>query len=160
MNAGTFVFSQITDKLPMHTFRRCTTRYQGNRYIKPLSLLDQYLCIAFAHLTYRERLRDIEECLRALKDKLYHMGVHGGISRSALADTNECRDSRIYADFAQALIRIARHSIPTWFCASSSTSASATHFTFSTPAPLIYVCRFSLGHCLDPPNLPSNRIPC
>jgi len=92
----------------MHTFRRCVARYDGNRYKKSFSCLDQYLCMAFAQLTFRESLRDIEACLRAQKDKLYHMGFRGKVSRSTLADANESRDWRIYADLAQALIRIAR----------------------------------------------------
>lgn len=108
MHIGQFVFSQVIDHLPMHTFRRCVARYDGNRYKKSFSCLDQYLCMAFAQLTFRESLRDIEACLRAQKDKLYHMGFRGKVSRSTLADANESRDWRIYADLAQALIRIAR----------------------------------------------------
>ncbi|MEJ1355298.1 MAG: IS4 family transposase [Candidatus Sedimenticola sp. (ex Thyasira tokunagai)] len=108
MHVGKLVFSQIIDHLPMHTFRRCVTRYHGNRYKKSFSCLDQYLCMAFAQLTYRESLRDIEACLRAQRDKLYHMGIRSSISRSTLADASERRDWRIFADFAHALIRIAR----------------------------------------------------
>jgi hypothetical protein len=108
MHSGQLVFSQVIDHLPMHTFRRCVANYQGNRYKKSFSCLDQYLCMAFAQLTYRESLRDIEACLRAQRDKLYHMGIRGSISKSTLADANQNRDWRIYADFAQALIRIAR----------------------------------------------------
>jgi len=108
MHADQLVFSQVIDHLPMHTFRRCVARYDGNRYKKTFSCLDQYLCMAFAQLTYRESLRDIEACLRAQKDKRYHMGIRGKVSRSTLADANERRDWRIYADLAQALIRIAR----------------------------------------------------
>ena len=108
MYASKLVFSQVIDHLPIHTFRRCVVRYQGNRYVKSFSCLDQYLCMAFAQLTYRESLRAIEACLRAQKDKLYHMGIRGGVSKSTLADANEARDWRIYADFAQSLIRIAR----------------------------------------------------
>ncbi len=108
MHVGKLVFSQVIAHLPMHTFRRCVARYQGNRYAKSFSCLDQYLCMAFAQLTYRESLRDIEACLRAQNDKLYHMGIRGSVSRSTLADANERRDWRIYADYAQALIRIAR----------------------------------------------------
>lgn len=108
MYVGKLVFSQVIEHLPMHVFRRCVARYQGNHYIKSFSCLDQYLCMAFAQLTFRESLRDIEACLRAQKDKLYHMGIRGRVSRSTLADANESRDWRIYADFAQALIRVAR----------------------------------------------------
>jgi len=108
MHVGKLVFSQVIDHLPMHAFRRCVARYGGNRYKKSFSCLDQYLCMAFAQLTYRESLRDIEVCLRAQKDKLYHMGIRGSVSRSTLADANQRQDWRIYADLAQALIRIAR----------------------------------------------------
>jgi len=108
MHIGRLVFSQVIDHLPMHKFRRCVARYDANRYKKTFSCLDQYLCMAFAQLTFRESLRDIEACLRAHKDKLYHMGIRGNISRSTLADANERRDWRIYADLTQALIRIAR----------------------------------------------------
>ena len=96
------------DHLPMHSFRRCVRRYHGNRKVKSFTCRDQYLSMAFAQLTYRESLRDIEACLRAQTNKLYHMGIGGGISRNTLAHANERRDWRIYADFAQALIRIAR----------------------------------------------------
>ena len=92
----------------MHTFRRYVARYEGNRYKKSFSCLDQYLCMAFAQLTHRESLRDIEACLRAQNDKLYHMGIRGKVSRTTLADANERRDWRIFAGLAQALIRIAR----------------------------------------------------
>ena len=108
MYTGQLVFSQLTDHLPMHTFRRCVQLYQGERYVKRFRCLDQYLGMAFAQLTYRESLRDIEACLRAHQPKLYHMGIRSRVVRSTLSDANEQRDWRIYADFAQALIRIAR----------------------------------------------------
>ena len=108
MYTGQLVFSQVTDHLPMHTFRRCVQRYQGERYVKRFRCLDQYLSMAFAQLTFRESLRDIEACLRAHQSKLYHMGIRTRIVRSTLSDANEQRDWRIYADFAQALIRVAR----------------------------------------------------
>ena len=108
MYSGQLIFSQIMDHLPMHTFRRCVHRYQGNRYVKSFTCLDQFLCMAFAQLTYRESLRDIEVCLRAHQDKLYHMGIRGSVSRNTLANANKMRDWRMYAEFAQALIRIAR----------------------------------------------------
>ena len=108
MYTGQLVFSQVTDNLPMHTFRRCVQRYQGERYVKRFRCFDQYLSMAFAQLTYRESLRDIEACLRAHQSKLYHMGIRSRVVRSTLSDANEQRDWRIYADFAQALIRIAR----------------------------------------------------
>lgn len=108
MYSGQLVFSQITDHLPMHTFRRCVQRYQGERYVKRFRCLDQYLGMVFAQLTYRESLRDIEACLRAHQHKLYHMGIRSKVVRSTLSDANEQRDWRIYADFAQTLIQIAR----------------------------------------------------
>ena len=108
MYKGKLVFSQLMDFLPMHQFRRCVKRYDGNRYMKSFSCLDQFLCMAFAQLSYRESLRDIESCFRAMHSKLYHLGIRGNISRSTLADANEKRDWRIYADFAQVLIDMAR----------------------------------------------------
>jgi hypothetical protein len=108
MNFGKLVFAQITQHLPLTTFRRCVARYDAEHKVKTFSCLDQYLCMAFAQLTYRESLRDIEACLRAQAGKLYHMGIKSRISRSTLADANEVRDWRIYADFAQSLIGIAR----------------------------------------------------
>ena len=108
MNLGKLVFAQVAQHLPLTTFRRCVARYAGERKVKSFSCLDQYLCMAFAQLTYRESLRDIEACLRAQESKLYHMGIQSRVSRSTLADANEVRDWRIYADFAQSLIRIAR----------------------------------------------------
>ena len=92
----------------MHQFHRCVNRYNGNYHMKFFSCLDQFLCMAFAQLSYRESLRDIESCLRAMQNKLYHMGIRSRVSRSTLADANEKRDWRIYADFAQVLINIAR----------------------------------------------------
>ena len=108
MNQGKAVFSQVMDYLPMHEFRRCVNRYKGNYQVKSFSCWDQYLCMAFAQLTYRESLRDIETCLRSIPNKLYHMGFRGKVSRSTLAEANETRDWRIYADFAQVLIHQAR----------------------------------------------------
>jgi hypothetical protein len=108
MNLGKLVFAQVTQHLPLTTFRRCVARYGGEHKVKSFSCLDQYLSMAFAQLTYRESLRDIEACLRAQQSKLYHMGINSRVSRSTLADANESRDWRIYADFAQSLIGIAR----------------------------------------------------
>jgi transposase len=108
MNEGRTVFAQLLDFLPRHIFRRCVERYRGNHQVKSFSCWDQFLCLAFAQLTYRESLRDIEACLRAMPERLYHMGIRGHVSRSTLADANEKRDWRIYADFAQALILTAR----------------------------------------------------
>ena len=108
MNKGSTVFAQVLDFLPMHQFRRCVDRYQGNYRVRSFTCFDQYLCMAFAQLTYRESLRDIECCLRAMDKKLYHTGFRGKISRSTLADANETRDWRIYRDFAQLLILVAK----------------------------------------------------
>lgn len=108
MNLGQLVFAQLTQHLPLTTFRRCVARYGGEHKVKSFSCLDQYLCMAFAQLTHRESLRDIEACLRAQAAKLYHMGIKSRVSRSTLADANEVRDWRIYADYAQSLIGIAR----------------------------------------------------
>src|SRR5436853_6695321 len=108
MDLGKLVFAQITQHLPLTTFRRCVARYGGSYKVKSFSCLDHYLCMAFAQLTYRESLRDIEACLRAQAGKLYHMGIKSLVSRRTLADANESSDWRIYADFAQSLIAIAR----------------------------------------------------
>ena len=108
MHAGKLVFAQLTEYLPLTTFRRCVALYSGEHKVKNFTCLEQFLCLAFAQLTYRESLRDIEACLRAQHDKLYHMGIRSRISRSTLADANEVRDWRIYADFAQRLIGMAR----------------------------------------------------
>ena len=108
MNQGQTIFSQILDHLPIKKFRQCVDRYKGNHHVRSFTCYDQFLCMAFAQLTYRESLRDIECCLRAMQKKLYHMGIRGKISRSTLADANEKRDWRIYSDFAQILIHEAR----------------------------------------------------
>ena len=108
MHSGRIVFSQIMDFLPLHEFRKCVQRYRGDFKVHSFSCFDQLLCMAFAQLTYRESLRDIETCLRARESKLYHMGIRGKVSRSTLAYANETRDWRIYADFAQVLIHEAR----------------------------------------------------
>ena len=108
MYSGKLVFSQLMDFLPMHKFRSCVNKYKGNYHIRSFSCLDQFLCMAFAQLSYRDSLRDIESCLRAMQNKLYHIGIRGPVSRSTLAYANENRDWRIYADFAQCLINIAR----------------------------------------------------
>jgi len=108
MNVGRTVFAQLMDLLPLPEFRRCVDRYHGDYKVQSFSCLDQFLCLAFAQLSYRESLRDIEACLRAMQSRLYHMGFRGKVSRNNLAHANEHRDWRIYADFAQTLIREAR----------------------------------------------------
>ena len=108
MNSGRTVFSQLIEHLPEKEFQKCVARYRGDANFRGFSCWDQLLAMAFAQLTYRESLRDIESCLRALQSKLYHMGFRGKVSRSTLADANESHDWRIFADFAQGLIATAR----------------------------------------------------
>ena len=108
MNQGKYVFAQVMDHLPLTTFHRCVARYAGTHKVKSFSCLDQYLSMAFAQLTYRESLRDIEACLRAQSAKLYHLGFRSIVARNTLANANAARDWRIHCDFAQSLIGIAR----------------------------------------------------
>jgi hypothetical protein len=108
VHQGQLVFAQLMRHLPLSTFRRCVAHYAGEHKVKSFSCLDQYLCIAFALLTYRESLRDIQACLRAQSSKLYHLGIRGCIARNTLANANATRDWRIYASFAQRLIGLAR----------------------------------------------------
>ena len=109
MNSGKIIFSQLMDFLPWYTFTRIVQRYQGDYRVRTLTCRDQFLCMMFGQLSFRESLRDILICLQAQKRKLYHMGIRGPIRRSTLADANEKRDWRIYADFTMALIAKARH---------------------------------------------------
>ena len=108
MNTGSLVLAQLMDYVPLHEFRRCVKRYCGHHKVKSFSCWDQFLCMAFAQLTFRESLRDIEACLRSMSSRLYHCGFRGRVSRSTLADANERRDWRIYSDFARVLIDRAR----------------------------------------------------
>jgi len=108
MYTGKLVFAQVMEHLPLHTFRRCVARYKGEHKVKHFSCLDQYLSLAFAQLTFRESLRDIEACLRAQSSKLYHLGLRATVARNTLANANATRDWRIYCDFAQSLIGMAR----------------------------------------------------
>jgi IS4 transposase len=108
MNSGKTIFAQVMDFVPTYEFRKCVDRYKGNHKVISFSCWDQYLCMAFAQLTYRESLRDIQACLRATQSKLYHLGIRGKVSRNTLAHANQNRDWRIYADFAQVLIAKAR----------------------------------------------------
>src|SRR5271167_3176083 len=98
MNSGRSLFSQLIDHLSLHEFRKCVARYDGNHGVRTFSCWDQFLCMLFAQLTYRESLRDIVACLRSQQRRLYHLGIRGTVSRSTLADANESRDWRIYAD--------------------------------------------------------------
>ena len=108
MHEGRFIFSQLMEFLPRHEYNKCVTRYRGNFRTRTFTCYDQFLCMAFGQLTYRESLRDVVTCLEVLKPKLFHAGIRGKVSRSTLADANENRDWRIYADFAQVLIAQAR----------------------------------------------------
>ena len=108
MNSGRTIFAQLMDFLPANEFRKCVERYDGHYKVKSFSCWDQFLCMAFAQLTYRESLRDIQACLRAAQSKLYHMGLRGNVSRNTLANANQVRNWRIYADFAQILIHTAK----------------------------------------------------
>ncbi len=108
MNIGRTVFAQLVDHVPSYEFCKCVRRYRGDDHLRSFSCWDQFLAMAFAQLTYRESLRDIEACLRSMTSKLYHIGLRGNVARSTLADANESHDWRIYADFAQVLIGIAR----------------------------------------------------
>jgi hypothetical protein len=118
MNDGKTVFSQLIGFLPDREFRRCVARYHGDRYTKTFSCWEQFLALAFAQLAYRESLRDIEACLGAIGPKLYHMGFSSAVARSTLADANESRNWRIFADFAQVLIR---------GCMDSGSAEAASH---------------------------------
>ena len=108
MHVGKLVFAQVMEFAPWHTFRRLVAKYRGDFNVRTFRCMDQFLCMAFAQLTYRESLRDIEACLGAQPAKLYHLGIRGNVTRSNLGDANETRDWRIYCEFAQALIRNAR----------------------------------------------------
>jgi len=108
MFAGRLVFSQVMDFMPLPVFRRCVAKYQGDFKVRKFSCLDQYLCMVFAQITYRESLRDTVTCLRSQNNKLYHMGIRGNVRRSTIADANELRDWRIYAELAHALIATTR----------------------------------------------------
>ena len=108
MNIGKTVFAQILEHLPLYEFKKYVEKYNGNRRVRKFSCYDQFLCLAFAQITYRESLRDIETCLNSHHEKLYHIGFRGKISKSTLSDANETRDYRIYQDFAYHLISIAK----------------------------------------------------
>src|SRR5664279_2840439 len=135
MNAGRTVFSQLIEHAPGKEFQKCLARYRGDVHLRDFSCWDQYLTMAFAQLTYRESLRDIEACLRALGAKLYHMGFQGKVARSTLADANESRDWRIFADFAQVLIRIARP-----LCATDPIGVDLDHNLYALDSTTIDLC--------------------
>ena len=156
MNTNKLIFSQVMDHLPLHTFRRCVSRYHGNRYVKKFRCYEQYLVMAFSQLTHRESLRDIEVCLRAHQNKLYHMGISSSsVSRTTLSKANERRDWRIYADFAQSLIRTAR---PLY--ANEDLGIDLVNTVYALDASTIDLCLwFSPGLCFVPPSRPLNFIP-
>jgi hypothetical protein len=135
MNTGRTIFSQVMDFIPLNEFRHCVERYQGNYKIKSFSCGDQFLCMAFAQLTYRESLRDIQACLRAAQQKLYHMGIRGKVSRNTLAHANQVRDWRIYADFAHVLIQKARI-----LYAHESFGIELAHTVYALDATIIDLC--------------------
>jgi IS4 transposase len=135
MHSGNLVFAQLMEFAPWHTFRRLVAKYRGDFNVRTFSCLNQFLSMAFAQLTYRESLRDIEACLRAQPTKLYHMGLRGTVSRSALADANERRDWRIYAEFAHALIRTARR-----LYAQDSLSVDLAETVYALDATTIDLC--------------------
>ena len=135
MYTGKLVFAQAMAHLPLHSFRRCVSRYDGDFRARRFTCLDQFLTMAFAQLSYRESLRDIEACLWAHRAKLYHMGIRGHVARSTLADANERRDWRIYADFAQSLIATARH-----LYADTSFAVELEHTVYALDSTTIDLC--------------------
>ena len=154
MHSGKLVFAQLMDHLPLHTFRRCVAKYPGRYPTLSFSHLDQFLCMAFAQLTCRESLRDIETCLRAQSAKLYHLGIRGGVARSALADANEKRDWRIYQDFATSLIQVARR-----LYAQDDFGVGLTNTVYALDSTTIDLCR-SRGRSSAKPRARSSRTPC
>jgi len=148
MYEGKLVFAQLMDHLPLQTFRRCVARYPGRYAPLSFSHLDQFLSMAFAQFTFRESLRDIETCLRAHSNKLYHLGIRGRIARSTLADANEKRDWHIYQDFALSLIGVARKLYAGDQLLVSSWTIPPTH---STPRQSTCRCRCFPGRAFAKP---------
>lgn len=135
MNVGKLVFAQLMDHLPWKSFGRIVQRYDGNHRVRHFSCADHFRCMAFAQLTFRESLRDIEACLRAQQTKLYHLGIHARVSRTTLADANEARDWRIYADFAQRVMAIGRR-----LYADEPFGLELQHTVYALDATLIRLC--------------------
>lgn len=135
MYTGKLIFAQLTDFIPRYDFRQCVDRYRGNAYVITFTCWDQYVSMTFAQLTFRESLRDIEACLRAMNPKLYHMGIRGKVSRNTLANANERRDLRIWADFAQVLIATARD-----LYADESFGVELNHTVYALDASTIDLC--------------------
>src|SRR5215510_2639020 len=146
MHVGKLIFAQVMEFAPWHTFRRLVSKYRGDFNVRTFSCLDQFLCMAFAQLTYRKSLRDVEACLRAQPSKLYHLGLRGQVSRNTLAHANELRDWRIYCEFAQALIRIARR---LYAKESLGIDLSETVYALDSTTPSISAYRCSLGHASE-----------
>jgi len=144
-------FYQLTEHFPRYQFQKCVSRYKGDYQQKGFSCWDQFLAMAFARLTYRESLRDIEACLRSVGGKLYNMGFRGKVSRSTLADANESRDWRIYADFAQVLIAVAR---PVVRRRSDRLDLDAGPYALDPPSTCAFRC--FRGHRSVSKRLPSN----
>ncbi len=135
MNSGQTLFAQLVGQMPIYQFRKCVSNYHGNHRTRRFSCLDQFLCMAFAQLTYRESLRDIVACLRSHDRELYHMGIRGRVSRSTLADANESRDWRIYAELAQVLIGEARR-----LYANDKFRVDLDHITYAIDSTTIDLC--------------------
>jgi hypothetical protein len=152
MHTGKLVFAQLMEHLPLTTFRRCVARYSGHHKVKRFTCLDQYLSMAFAQLTFRESLRDIEACLRAQSSKLYHLGIRSDVARNILANANATRDWRIYCDFAQSLIAIARR----LYANESFGVDLKIPSTLWTPPPSICACRCFRGRRSARPRRPSS----
>jgi len=155
MNAGKTVFAQVLEHLPRYEFDKFVKKYEGNHRVRSFPCYDQFLCIAYAQLTYRESLRDIETCLNSHHEKLYHIGFRGQISRSTMADAGEMRDYRIYQDFAYHLISIARklYQNKNW------RSIWIILSMLSTQRPSICVFPSFLGHIFARPKPPSRCTP-
>ena len=142
MHTGKLVFAQLMEHLPLTTFRRCVARYGGHHKVQHFSCLDQYLSMAFAQLTFRESLRDIEACLRAQSSKLYHLGIRSKVARNTLANANATRDWRIYCDFAQSLIAMARR-----LYVNEPFGVDLKNTVYALDATTIDLClRYSRGH--------------
>src|SRR5271166_6158560 len=158
MNIGRTVFAQLMDHLPRYEFQKCVARYRGDYQQKRFSCWDQFLAMGFAQFTYRESLRDIEACLRSVGGKLYHMGFRGKVARSTLAEANEARDWRIFADFAQVLIAVAR---PLYVNDPIGVDLDASLYALdSTTIDLCLSFHCSRGLVFASTRLPSNCIRC
>jgi Domain of unknown function (DUF4372) len=156
MHTGKLVFAQLMEHLPLTTFGRCVTRYRGHHKVQSFSCLDQYLSMAFAQLTYRESLRDIEACLRAQSSKLYHLGIRSTVARNTLANANAIRDWRIYCDFAQSLMAMARR-----LYVNESFGVELSEAVYALDATTIDLCLSVFSwHPFDRPKQRSNCIPC